>query len=106
MSVATSAEGILNGATPRPKQCKLLGANVRDLGTVVAVSQRLTWGYALVEGADRVTRHVFLADLRRDMVTYPAEPQPYRAATERVGIGLWDEVYSLLPAAVSLKVAA
>ncbi len=79
---------------------------MRDLGRIVAVSQRLTWAYALVEGADRVTRHVFLTDLKRDMVTYPAEPQPYRAATERIGVGTWDEVFSLLPAAVSLKVAA
>jgi hypothetical protein len=28
MSVATSAESILNGAIPRPKQTKLLGAQV------------------------------------------------------------------------------
>lgn len=88
------------------KQTKLLGATVRGLGVIAAVSQRLKWAYVLVEGADRVTRHVFLADLTRDLVIYPAEPQPYRAVTERISVGTWDEVYSLLPVATPLAVAA
>lgn len=100
------ATQVLSAAESTPKQTKLLGARVKALGTIVAVSQRLTWGYALVEDHAGKTHHVFLADLKRDMVTFPAEPQPYRAATERIGYGTWDEVYSLLPTAVSLKVAA
>ncbi len=89
-----------------PKQCKLLGATVRGLGVVVAVSSTLTYGYAIVEGADRVNHRVALADLRRDEVVFPAAPQPYRTQTERVGVGTWDEVHSLIPGAVVLAVAA
>ncbi len=48
-----------------PKQTKLLGATVRGLGVVVAVSSTLTFGYAIVEGEGRVNHHVALADLRR-----------------------------------------
>ena len=97
----------LSAAEKLPRQVKLLGATVEGLGTVVAVSQRLTWGYALAEDQTGKTHHVFLADLRRDQVTFLAEQQPYRAATERIGIGTWDEVYSLVTtAAVALAVAA
>jgi hypothetical protein len=94
-------------AAEHPRQVKLLGATVTGLGTVVVVSQRLTWGYALVEDQAGKTHHRFLSDLRRDQVTFPAEQQPYRAATERIGIGTWDEVYSLVTTvAVGVAVAA
>jgi hypothetical protein len=107
MSVATSAEGILNGATPRPKQCKLLGATVRNLGVIVAVSSTLTYGYALIEGADRVNHRVAFSALKRDEVEFLLEPQPFVTRVERVDYGVWDEVHSLIPAQpVSLKVAA
>ena len=97
----------LSAAEKYPRQVKLLGATVDGLGTVVAVSQRLTWGYALVEDQAGKTHHRFLSDLRRDQVTFPAEQQPYRAATERIGIGTWDEVFSLVTTAVvAVAVAA
>lgn len=97
----------LSTAEKHPRQVKLLGAAVTGIGTMVAVSQRLTWGYALVEDRAGKTHHRFLADLRRDQVSLPAEQQPYRAATERIGIGTWDEVYSLVTtAAVAVAVAA
>ena len=85
MSVATSAEGILNnGATSRPKQTKLLGATVRDLGVIVAVSSTLSYGYALIEGTDRVNRRVPFTALKRSEVEFPLEPQPFVTHVERV----------------------
>ena len=92
-----------------PRQTKLLGATVKSLGLIVAVEANLhPNSYAVVEGADRVSRRVLLADLKRDEVTFPAEPQPYVKQTERVDYGVWDEVYSLSPAAaeIALPVAA
>jgi hypothetical protein len=90
-----------------PKQCKLLGATVRGLGLVVAVSSTLTYGYTIVEGADRVNRRIAFRDLNRDEVQFPLEPQPYVTQVERVAYGTWDEVHSLVPAQpVSLAVAA
>jgi hypothetical protein len=107
MSIATSAEGILNGVTPRPKQCKLLGATVRGLGTIVAVSSTLTYGYAIVEGADRVNHRVPFTALKHSEVEFPLEPQPFVTRIERVSYGTWDEVHSLIPAQpVVLAVAA
>ncbi len=90
-----------------PKQTKLLGAQVRNLGTVVAVSSTLTYGYAIVEGADRVNHRVAFSDLTRSEVTLPLEPQPFATRVERVSYGVWDEVHSLVSAqAVVLAVAA
>jgi hypothetical protein len=90
-----------------PKQCRLLGATVRGLGLVVAVSSTLAYCYALIEDAGGVTHHRFLADLKRDEVVFPAELQLYVTRTERVGYGVWDEVHSLIPAApVATQVAA
>lgn len=90
-----------------PKQTKLLGATVRDLGVIVAVSSTLTYGYAIVEGADRVNHRVAFSALKRDEVEFPLEPQPFTTRVERVGYGTWDEIHSLVPArAVVLAVAA
>jgi hypothetical protein len=89
-----------------PKQTKLLGATVRGLGVIVAVSSTLHFGYAIVEGADRVNHRVALIDLKRDEVAFPAQPQPYRTRTERVAVGTWDEVHSLVSGVVGLAVAA
>jgi hypothetical protein len=90
-----------------PKQTRLLGATVRGLGLVVAVSSTLTYGYAIVEGTDRVNHRVAFRNLKRDDVEFPLEPQPYRTQVERVGVGTWDEVHSLVPAQpVVLAVAA
>lgn len=95
----------MNSTTPR--QCKLLGATVRGLGLVVAVEANLhPDSYAVLEGADKVSRRVLLADLKRNEVRFPALPQPYVTRTERVDYGVWDEVHSLIPASVVLAVAA
>lgn len=81
-----------------PKQTKLLGATVRGIGVVVAVSSCLTYGYVLIEDAAGVTHHRFLADLKRDEVVFPSAARPFKTSTQRVGYGLWDEVHSLIPA--------
>lgn len=90
-----------------PKQTKLLGATVRGVGVVVAISSCLTYGYGLIEDAAGVTHHRFLADLKQDEVVFPPAAQPFKTSTQRVGYGLWDEVHSLIPACpVVLHVAA
>ena len=90
-----------------PKQTKLLGATVSGLGVIVAVSSTLTYGYAIVEGTDRVNHRVAFTALKRDEVEFPLEPQPFTTRVERVGYGTWDEVHSLVPAqAVVMAVAA
>lgn len=90
-----------------PKQTKLLGATVKGLGLVVAVSSTLPFCYAVVEGADKVNRLVRLSSLKRDEVVFPALPQHYVTQTERVAYGTWDEVHALIPAQpVVLAVAA
>lgn len=89
-----------------PKQTKLLGAHVRDLGVIVAVSTTLTFGYAILEGADRVNHRVAFVDLKRDDVAFAPEPQPFVTHVERVGYGVWDEVFSLAPAPVVMAMAA
>ncbi len=91
-----------------PKQCKLLGATVCELGVIVAVSSTLHFGYAIVEGADRINHRVAFTDLKCDEVAFtdlkcdevafPAQPQPYATRVERVSYGTWDEVHSLVPA--------
>ncbi len=72
-----------------PKQCRLLGATVKGVGVIVAVSTTLQFGYAVLESADRVNRRVALADLERDEVVFPLEVPPYRTQTERVAYGTW-----------------
>ena len=80
-----------------PKQCKLLGATVRDLGVVVAVSTTLAYAYAIIEGEDRVNRRVPFTALKRDDVELPGTVQPYVTQVERVGVGTWDKVHALVP---------
>lgn len=90
-----------------PRQTKLLGESLRGLGLVVAVSSTLSYGYAIVEGADKVHKRVALSELKRDAVEFPAAVQPFVTQVERVAYGVWDEVHSLVPAEpVVLAVAA
>jgi hypothetical protein len=107
--IAESALNVVNTevVVPAPKQTKLLGATVKGLGVIVCVSQSLKWGYAIIEDASGKNHHAFLADLKKDQLEFPSEPQPYRLCTMRVGYGLWDEVYSLLiPAQMEQRMAA
>ena len=89
-----------------PKQTRLLGATVHGLGIITAVSSTLTYGYAIVEGADKINRRVALRDLRRDEVAFPSEPQAFVTSVQRVDYGAWDEVHSLIPGVAVLEVAA
>ena len=90
-----------------PKQAKLLGATVKGLGVVTTVSSTLFSCYALIEDDAGREHHRYLADLKREEVELPAEAQPYRTLTRRVGIGTWDEVLEIEPVLVnSLAVAA
>ncbi len=89
-----------------PRQTKLLGATVKGLGVVVAVSSTLSYGYALVEGADKVNRRVAFADLIRDEVVFSPQPYAFTTQVERVDYGVWDEVHSLVPIANVMAVAA
>lgn len=89
-----------------PKQTKLLGATVRGLGLIVAVSSTLAHGYAIVETADKVNHRVALRDLKRDEVVFAAQPYAFTTQVERVAYGVWDEVHSLVPAVQVLAVAA
>ena len=89
-----------------PRQTRLLGATVRGLGLITAVSTTLTFGYAVVESADRVSSRVAIRDLKRDEVVFPAQPYAFTTQVERVDYGIWDEVHSLVPAVEVLAVAA
>ena len=77
---------------------------MQGLGLIVAVEANLhPNSYAVLEGADKVNRRVLLADLKRDEVVFPHEPQPYVTRTERVDYGVWDEVHNLIPAAPAVS---
>jgi len=78
-----------------PKQTKVLGATVKGVGLITAVSAELPWCFALVEDASGKEHHRFLADLKRDMLIYPAEPMPYREVRRRIGYGLWADMLEL-----------
>lgn len=81
-----------------PRQTRLLGATVRRLGTVVTVVSTRTFGYALIEGSDRVTRRTPFTTLKRGEVEFPLEFQRYITRTARVDYGVWDKAYTLDPA--------
>ena len=89
-----------------PKQTKLLGATVKGLGLITAVSSTLPFCYAIVEGADKVNHRVALRDLKRDEVEFPARPYAFETSMQRVDYGVWDEVHSLIPAVQVMAVAA
>lgn len=78
-----------------PKHVKLLGATVRNVGVITTVSAERFEPFALIERPDGTETHAFVADLGRDNVTFPAEPQPYHKMTRRLGYGLYGECYQL-----------
>lgn len=77
------------------KRLKLLGATIAGVGTITTVSVQNVWSWALIERTDGSEAHVFVADLDRDMLTYPEGQQEYVEMTRRVGYGLWEEVFQL-----------
>ena len=92
--IAVSALNVVNPEVviPAPKQTKLLGARVAGVGIVTSVSAELPWCFALVSDAEGHEHHVFIADLKKDNVTFPAEPQAYREVKRRGGYGLIETV--------------
>lgn len=92
----------LTQAEPQaPKQTKLLGATVKGVGTITTVGVQNVWRWALIEDSSGREHHVFLCDLKRDMLTLPAEPLEYVQMTRRVGYGLFEDVYQLRTIEVS-----
>jgi hypothetical protein len=95
--LAPTPVGNIKSASPTPpKQTKLLGARVKGVGVIVVVSQAVKWGYAIIEDESGKNHHAFFADLKKEQLEFPSEPQPYRSCTMRVGYGLWDSVHTLL----------
>jgi hypothetical protein len=95
--IAEKALNVVNTevVVPAPKQTKLLGVTVKGVGIVTSVSVELFDCFALIEDASGKEHHAFLADLKKDNVIFPAEPQPYRKVTRRIGYGLWSDMYDL-----------
>ena len=85
---------ILAQAIP-PKQTKVLGATLKHIGLIVSVSAELPDCFALVEDANGMEHHVFLADLKKAELIYPTEPMPYREVRRRIGYGLWADMLEL-----------
>lgn len=95
-TVAPQAPSNIKPASLKPpKQTKLLGAVVKDVGLITTVSAELPWCFVLIERPDGSEAHAFVADLRKDMLTFPAEPQEYVKMTRRVGYGLFETVLQL-----------
>jgi hypothetical protein len=80
---------------PAPKQTKVLGATVKGVGLITAVSAKLFDCFALIEDASGKEHHAFLADLKKEQLIFPTEPMPYRAVRRRVGYGLWADMLEL-----------
>ncbi len=85
----------LTQAEPAPKQTKLLGATVKGVGLITTVGVQNVWRWGLIERPDGSEAHVFLCDLKRDQVSLPVGPMPYRELRRRVGYGLWEDCYEL-----------
>lgn len=81
--------------SPPPKQAKILGATVIGVGLITTVGVQNVWRWALIERPDGSEAHTFLADLKRDQLVMPEEPQPYREVRRRIGYGLWEDAYEL-----------
>jgi hypothetical protein len=93
--IAVSALNVVKTEVVAPKQVKLLGAIVKGVGVITTVSVANVWRWALIERPDGTESHVFLADLKKDQVTFPTEQREYVQMTRRVGYGLFEAVYQL-----------
>ena len=78
-----------------PKQTKILGATLKGVGLITSVSAELPDCFALVEDPSGMEHHVFLSDLKKVNLIYPAEPMPYREVKRRIGYGLWADMLEL-----------
>ncbi len=89
-----------------PKQTKLLGAAVRGVGTITAVSAHPCSIYVLIEDASGGEHHRFVSTLERREVAFSAQPQDFRRYTRHIGRAVWDEVLELRRDVWALEVAA
>lgn len=80
-----------------PKQTKLLGAFVWDLGVITSVSVGLAYCFVFIEDRDGKEHHRFVADLKGSYIIFPKEPQPYTTCNRRISYGLWAEMHDLAP---------
>ncbi len=90
-----AAKPLTQAEVQAPKQTKILGATVKGIGLITVVSAELPDCFALIEDADGREHHVFVADLKRDQLIYPAQPMPYREVRRRIGYGLWADCLEL-----------
>lgn len=95
MSVAPSSDEVLNPLLNQPKQARLLGAEVKGLGIITAVSAHPGSIYVLVLDEHGFEHHRFASSLERHEVVFAREPHTFRCHTRRVGYGVWDEVLEL-----------
>ncbi len=95
--IAVSALNVVNPevVVPAPRQTKLLGAVVKGVGVITTVGVQNVWRWALIERPDGTEAHVFVSDLTKDMLEFPAELQAYKEVRRRIGYGLWEDTYSL-----------
>ncbi len=89
-----------------PRQAKLLGAAVRGVGTITAVSAHPCSMYVLIEDEHGSLHHRFVSTLERHEVAFSAQPQDFRRYTRHIGRGVWDEVLELRGRAWALELAA
>lgn len=97
--IANSALNVVNSQVVIPRQCKLLGARVKleaVEGICTTVGQQNVWPWCLIEDAAGREHHVFIRDLKRERIEFPAEAQPYREVKRRIGYGLIEDCYELL----------
>lgn len=93
----------MQDSTSTPKQAKLLGAEVVGLGIITAVSAHPGSAYVLALDEHGVEHHRFVSTLKREEVSFSAEPLHWRCYTRRVGYGVWDEVLELEDVATVLR---
>jgi hypothetical protein len=89
-----------------PKQTKLLGAAVRGVGTITAVSAHPFSVYVLIEDEHGLEHHRFVSTLERHEVVFASQPLDFRTLTRHIGRGVWDEVLELRGRAWALELAA
>lgn len=89
--------GTNNETLTAPKQTRLLGATVRDLGTVVAVTAHLHFGFAIVRDAVGAEHRLYFRDIKTlDGLTLAPSVPEYITHTDRVGYGTWLELHEVV----------
>lgn len=93
MSVSPPSPLVVSPEVVIPKQCRLLGATVRNVGLVTTVSRANVWRWCLIERPDGSEAHAFLGDLCKNQLVMPDGQQPYRELTRNIGHGVIEDCY-------------